>query len=209
MPPVTRQRQGKGQKQRQDREIRNSYRRQTFLGPKTKQIYPHTHTHTRTCLFFASSSIRRQTMSVPIPTRQQSQAQAILILRLEHFGIAFVAEEDSEMLRQLDNRALLDQVVAYVRQCPPLQDATEDNVLHALDMGRFNPASAEPDTHFWCIDPIDVSETLCCCPCTFGIAFSNGTIDIERSYNCCTCAAVRSKYNSSSFTSSVRTNTPF
>jgi hypothetical protein len=101
-------------------------------------------------------------------TTTTTLAQAILILLLEHFGIAFVAEEDSEALRELDNRALLDQVVAYVRQCPTLLDATEDNVLRALDMGRFNPASAEPGTHFWCIDPIDVSETLCCCSIACG-----------------------------------------
>jgi hypothetical protein len=119
-------------------------------------------------------------MSVPTPTTT-TLAQAILILLLEHFGIAFVAEEDSETLRKLDNRALLDQVVAYVRQCPPLHDATEDNVLRALDMGRLDPVSAEPGTYFWCIDPIDVSETLCCCPCMRGTAFSNVTIDIERS----------------------------
>lgn len=87
-------------------------------------------------------------------------AQAIMILLLRHQfpGIPFVAEEDAEDLRAPAGKGLAESILTWVRKCPQLATVSQDEVLHAIDSGKFEPDSLTSDDAgrlFWCIDPID------------------------------------------------------
>ena len=78
-------------------------------------------------------------------------AQAVVAMVLkQHIGeFVMVAEESSTYLRDEDNAAILDAVVAAAKEV--WDEATPDLVLEAIDMG------AGDTTHkrFWTLDPID------------------------------------------------------
>jgi len=59
-----------------------------------------------------------------------------------------VAEESAEMLRNPDERLLLDQITGFVERWDP--DATPDNVCDWIDRGN-----GEPGRQFWTLDPVD------------------------------------------------------
>lgn len=81
-------------------------------------------------------------------------AQAIIckILR-EHFpDIPIVAEENSEVLKKPENRAILEKVLYYIvndEKTKNIQD--EDALFQAIDLGTGEPT----DDIFWALDPID------------------------------------------------------
>ena len=76
-------------------------------------------------------------------------AQAIVGLSLRGCGVeALVGEEDAAKLRE--NTLLRDEVVRAVQRALP--DATEDDVLAAIDSGDH---AGGPTGCFWTLDPID------------------------------------------------------
>lgn len=77
-----------------------------------------------------------------------SQALVAYLLKQHFPQDVLVAEESSEALRQPENRALLEQVTAYVQEMIPA--ATPDLVCEWIDRG-----AAAPGTRFWVLDPID------------------------------------------------------
>jgi 3'(2'), 5'-bisphosphate nucleotidase len=77
-------------------------------------------------------------------------AQALICKALGvHFpGVPIVGEEDSQALRQPENREIFAKIVRYLKLYDPGLD--ENVICDLIDMG-----GDEPDGTFWTLDPID------------------------------------------------------
>ncbi len=79
-----------------------------------------------------------------------AQAVVTRILRESCPDLPLVGEEDARELREPENRALLDQVVAHVREGAPALDTGE--VLELIDYGTYEGGA---EGSHWTLDPID------------------------------------------------------
>lgn len=77
------------------------------------------------------------------------QAIVCMALREADQNILIVGEERADMLRQDDQRHVLDAVVKAVRTVRP--DASETDVLDAIDHGDHDGTAAR----YWTLDPVD------------------------------------------------------
>lgn len=77
--------------------------------------------------------------------------QAIVAMALAEAdsGMLLIGEEKADLLRQDDQKAVRDEVVAAVRTVHP--NATEDEVLDAIDRGGHDGSSDA----YWALDPVD------------------------------------------------------
>ncbi|MDQ1353203.1 MAG: 3(2),5-bisphosphate nucleotidase [Acidobacteriota bacterium] len=81
-------------------------------------------------------------------------AQAIICKILkEHFpAIPIVAEENSEVLKKPENRAILEKVLYYITNDKKIKDIPDkDALFQAIDLGTGEPTNDV----FWALDPID------------------------------------------------------
>lgn len=83
-------------------------------------------------------------------------AQAVVARSLRRLlgPVSLVGEESSAYLRRAENRALLDAAVRAVRESGAWPDATADELLDAIDLGRPDGEGPLPRS-FWTLDPID------------------------------------------------------
>jgi len=77
-----------------------------------------------------------------------TQALICKALGLHFPGVPIVGEEDSQAIRQPENREIFTKIVRYLKLYDPALD--EKMICDLIDMG-----GDEPDGTFWTLDPID------------------------------------------------------
>jgi len=96
-----------------------------------------------------NSSFQKEDRSPVTVADFGSQALVCSRLRASFSDDPIIAEENADVLRESDNKALSERVLSEVLRLRG--DATEEDVLHWIDLGD----DKEYSDRFWTLDPID------------------------------------------------------